>query len=383
MAGLHEDQRGLLRVLTGRAEADRSRATHADPDTTASDTRAADAGRYARQVRFAPFGADAQRRLGDAHALVVGCGALGTHIATWLWRAGVGRLTIVDRDIVDLGNLQRQILFDDADALAGVPKAEAAVAALARLRGPTGLTGLVADFDPALFATIEPRVDVILDGTDNFGTRFRINDLAIRDGLPWIHGAAVGSSGRAMVVVPGTTPCLRCLLPDAPPTGEIGTCETVGVLAPAVATVAAFQVTEALKLLGGRTTELRRGMLTLDTWTGEHAVRFADAAPRPDCPSCGTRELPALVERTADATSLCGRDAVQVRPGPGATVDLARLGAALSGAGIATATNERWLRFEADGCRFTVFPDGRALVLGTADPGRARALYDRYVGAGA
>jgi adenylyltransferase/sulfurtransferase len=339
--------------------------------------------RYARQVRFAPFGREGQARLGRSHVLLVGVGALGTHTASHLVRAGLGRLTLVDRDVVERSNLQRQVLFDEADAAAGRPKATAAAAHLLAARGDAQLTPIVAEFDAATFAGIAPRPDLIVDGTDNFATRYLINDLAIAEGIPWIYGGAVGATGSAAVIVPGRTPCLRCLLPEAPPTGEVGTCETIGVLAPAVAQVAAFQVAEALKLLAGADAARTRGLLSLDVWRGRYGVLLRDAAADPLCRSCGTRELPALRAEPPDLATLCGRDAVQIRPPAGARVDLERLAALLRGVAEDVELQPQMLRFRAEGCGFTVFRGGRALVFGTDEPTRARVLYDRWIGAGA
>lgn len=339
--------------------------------------------RYSRQVRFVPLGAEGQRRIAGAHVLLVGVGALGSHSASHLVRAGVGRLTLVDRDVVDRSNLQRQILFDDADAAEGTPKALAAAAHLTRVRPDADVVPLVAHFDRDTFDALERAPDLVLDGTDNFTTRYLLNDLAIAHDVPWIYGGAVGATGSAAVVVPGVTPCLRCLMPDAPPTGEIGTCETLGVLAPAVALVAAFQVAEALKLIGGRADAVTRGLFVVDAWSGSYGVRLADSDRLPDCPSCGTRELPALHAAPDAVATLCGRDAVQVRPPATDTaVDLAVLAERLTGVADDVELTPALLRFFADGCRFTVFRGGRALLFGVSDVTRARTLYDRWIGAG-
>lgn len=342
----------------------------------------ADPGRYARQARFAAIGPAGQAKLRRAHVLVVGLGALGTHSADALCRAGVGRLTIVDRDIVELHNLQRQILYDEADAAAAAPKALAAAEKLGRANREVEIVPLVAQFDAGLFTTLAPQPDLILDGTDNFATRYLLNDLAVRAGVPWIYGGVVGSEGTAMVVVPGSTPCLRCVFPQAPAGGEIANCETVGVLAPAVAMVAAFQVAEALKLLTGNPDRLTRGVQMLDVWQHRSATMLAGRGPDPDCRSCGKREYPALHEEPARLVSLCGRNAVQVLPPKGRGVTLERLAENLRRvAGDLTRVGPT-LRFQADGHAFHVFEGGRAIVFGTGDLDRARALYDRWVGAG-
>jgi molybdopterin/thiamine biosynthesis adenylyltransferase len=337
--------------------------------------------RYSRQVRFAAFGREGQRRLASSHALLVGVGALGTHLAAHLVRAGIGRLTLVDRDVVDASNLQRQVLFDAEDAALGRAKAHAAKEHLLAARPDALIDAHATEFDAGFYEALTGRPDLLLDGTDNFATRYLLNDLAVRDGTPWIHGGAVGATGSSMVVLPGVTPCLRCLMPSAPPTAETGSCETIGVLAPAVAHVAAFQAAECLKILGGHLDAVTRGVLHVDVWRGEHGVRLQNARPDPSCVSCGTREFPALATPTDDAVRLCGRNSVQVRPPTGTLLDLDTLAARLAAAGIDSERPGPVLRFETEDCRFTVFAGGRALLFGVDDPVRARTLYDRWVGA--
>lgn len=344
-------------------------------DDAASDPR------YSRQVRFASFGREGQRRLASAHALLVGVGALGTHLASHLIRAGIGRLTLVDRDVVDASNLQRQILFDAEDARLGRAKASAAANHLLAVRPDARIDAHAAEFDTEFYERLGARPDLLLDGTDNFATRYLINDLAVRDGIPWVHGGAVGSTGTGMAVLPGETPCLRCLMPSAPPTAETGSCETIGVLAPAVAHVAAFQAAESLKILGGRAEVVTRGVLHVDVWQGTHGIRMRDARPDPGCATCGTRSFPAIGATGDDTVRLCGRDAVQVRPPAGTRLDLDALAARLAAAGIPCERPGPVVRFDTEDCRFTVFAGGRALLFGVDDPVRARSLYDRWVGA--
>ncbi len=344
------------------------------------DPPAAD--RYSRQVRFAPIGRDGQRRLGQSSALVVGIGALGSHIAETLVRAGVGRVVVVDRDVVERSNLQRQTLFTEGDAREGRPKASAAAERLVEVNRDVVVEAITEDFSVDTFDRLDHRPDLILDGTDNFPTRMRINDLAIRDGIPWIYGAAIGSTGRAMAIVAGTTPCLRCLMPEAPPTGEIGTCETDGILASTIAHVAAFQTTEALRMLSDPNARPTAGMFTCDVWSQEFAIRLADARPDSTCASCGTGELPALsVAGDGDSVRLCGRNAVQIRPAAGCTIELDRLRGRLGEWATEVEQTTHFLRFSAEHVRFTVFRGGRALLFGVDDPGQARVLYDRFVGA--
>ena len=337
--------------------------------------------RYSRQIRFEPLGTEGQRALREGCALLVGVGALGSHVAEALARAGVGRLHLVDRDVVELQNLQRQHLFDEEDARRGAPKAVAAAHRLAQINSECAVTAHAEDFDTETFEGLAPRPDLVIDGTDNFATRYLINDLAVRDGTPWIYGAAVGAAGRAMAVLPGTTPCLRCVLDSAPPVGEIGTCETEGILEPAVAQVAAFQTVQAIKILARQPEQVTRGMFVADLWRGEFAVRLRSVRPDPQCRSCGTRELPAIAAGPPHSISLCGREAVQIRPSGATRVDLARLAARLRGVAADVELTEHLLRFTAEECRFSVFRGGRTLLFGTSEPVRARTLYDRYVGA--
>lgn len=338
-----------------------------------------DGDRYSRQTRFLPFGSEGQRRLGGSSVLLVGVGALGTSLADTLVRAGVGRIWLVDRDIVELSNLQRQLLYteDDIDR----PKAVAAAEHLRRINSDVDVRPLAEDFGPDVYGDLEAKPDLILDGTDNFATRFLINDLALRDGVPWIYGGVVGSKGTAMVILPGVTPCIRCLMPIPPATGETETCETAGVLAPAVASVTAFQAAEALKILSGNPGDVTRGILILDVWRHEHAVRMADATPAPHCATCRGEEFPSLEQDWSGSVSLCGRDAVQVHPRATSTVDLEKLAARLGSITTDLELTTHLLRFRVEDCRFSVFAGGRAILFGLHDEDRARVLYDRYVGA--
>ena len=311
--------------------------------------------------------------------LLVGVGALGTWLASILVRAGLGRIFLVDRDVVELNNLQRQLLYTEADV--GNPKAIVASQQLARINSAVESVGLAEDFSPRVFSDLGAEPDLILDGTDNFPTRYLINDLAMRAGIPWIYGGAVGAKGSAMVVLPGTTPCLRCLLPEPPTTGESETCETVGVLAPAVTSVTAFQATEALKILSGNTESVCKGILTIDVWTQEHELRMANAGPAAHCSTCRGESFPALEQDWLSSTSLCGREAVQVLPRASSRIDLNKLAENLRDVAADINQTDHLLRFTAESCRFSVFPNGRALLFGTDDPGRAQVLFDRYVGA--
>jgi molybdopterin-synthase adenylyltransferase len=331
--------------------------------------------RYSRQVRFAPLGEEGQRRIRSSRAAIVGCGALGSVQAEALARAGVGRLRLIDRDIVELSNLQRQFLFDESDAREGAPKAAAAARRLAQINSEVALEPVVADLTPSNAVELLDNIDLILDGTDNFETRYVINDAAVSQSVPWIYGAAVGSYGLKLAIVPGSTACFRCVYPD-PPQGAQPTCETAGVLGPVTATIAALQVADALKILSGNPIVAR--LTTVDVWSGE--IRQLDPPQRdPKCPCCALRQFTYLDGSRRTPISLCGRNAVQIheRARP---IDLAELAQTLSTLAPVRA-NEFALRVMLDPYELTVFPDGRAIVKGTTDIGIARSLYARYIGA--
>jgi adenylyltransferase/sulfurtransferase len=332
--------------------------------------------RYSRQILFHGIGEKGQEALLGAHAAIVGCGALGSFHAAALARAGVRRLTIVDRDYVETSNLQRQWLFEEADAAAAMPKAEAARRAIARLDAAVQVRAVVEDLTPSNIDRLLAGAQVILDGTDNFDARFLLNDYAVSRSIPWIYGAAVGSYGIAMPVIPGRTACLRCVYPE-PPAGVQPTCETSGVLGPVVAAVAALQVADALKLLSGAGDRVEARIATLDVWEGP-LRQVSMPPPDPECPACGRREFPFLEAVERAAVTLCGRNAVQVHDRPRA-VDLAGLAARLAPLGEVR-VNEFALRFRVPPHEMTVFADGRAIVKGTSDPAVARALYARYLG---
>jgi molybdopterin/thiamine biosynthesis adenylyltransferase len=330
--------------------------------------------RYSRQILFPGIGEHGQEALLHAHAVVAGCGALGSFHAAALARAGVGRLTVIDRDYVESSNLHRQWLFEEADAAEALPKAAAAERHLARINSSIRARGVIADLTSANVAELLGDADIILDGTDNFETRYLINDFAVSRGIPWVYGAAVASYGIAMPVIPGLTACLRCVYPD-PPAGVQPTCETAGVLNVIVSAVASIQVADALRILTGA--GLRARITTLDLWKG--GIRQIDAPARdPECPTCARGEFPYLEEARRPPESLCGRNAVQIS-GVARPIDLAALKVRLEPLGQVRA-NEYALRFSTGPYELTVFPDGRAIVKGTSDTGIARSLYARYVG---
>lgn len=335
--------------------------------------------RYARQRLFAPFSGGGQAKLSASGVVLVGCGALGTHLAQHLVRAGVGRLRICDRDFVELNNLQRQVLFDEQDVRDNLPKAAAAAAKLARANRDVAVDPRVVDVNPSNVLALISDADLVLDGTDNFETRFLLNDACLKLKKPWVYGGCVGADGMVLAVIPGSTPCFRCFVPDAPDPGSVATCDTAGVLGPAVGVVASLQAAEAIKILTGHREALAEGLVTVDVWGNRHHVfRMARS---PECPACGRGRYDFLEGGAAgSATTLCGRNAVQIRPAAEASLDLAALERRLAGVG-SVRRNEYLLRVDVEGFEITVFPDGRSIIRGTDDPARARAVHAKYVGA--
>jgi molybdopterin-synthase adenylyltransferase len=331
--------------------------------------------RFSRQIRFIPLGPEGQRNLASATAVIVGCGALGTVQAGLLARAGLGTLRLIDRDYVEESNLQRQLLYTESDACQSLPKAEASRRHLLDANSDVTIETHVSDLNPENASDLLSDAGVILDGTDNFETRLLINDYSVCHGIPWIYGAAVGSYGIAMPVIPGESACFRCIYPQ-PPSGAQPTCETAGVLGPVTSLIGSIQAMEALKILSGRAAAVRQRIFTADLWHGP--IRETPMPPRdPDCPCCAQRDFVYLNGRRAPV-SLCGRNAVQIhernRP-----LDLAELARRLDGLGAVRA-NEFALRFTTGDYDITVFPDGRAIIKGTTDIGIARGIYSRYIG---
>jgi len=339
--------------------------------------------RYARQVRFAGIGEKGQARLLEAQAAIVGVGALGCVIANHLARAGVGKLTLIDRDIVDRSNLQRQMLYDEADAESGTPKAIASAAKLRSINSGIEVVPHVADLNAFNAETLLSGADIVLDGTDNFNARYLLNEFSVKSGIPWIYGGAVGASGMTMTIVPGSTPCLRCLFPEPPGGGTLDTCETAGVLSPIVDTIASAQAMEAIKLLAGRPEMLHGSILQIDLWLQQwHSLGVAGAR-RADCPVCAERRFDILDGdagfETATA-SLCGRNAVQVLPPRPLALDLRSLETRLGHAGLAELTPYSLRLRLPSGIAFLLFPDGRALVMGTEETQIARRIYAELLG---
>jgi adenylyltransferase/sulfurtransferase len=336
----------------------------------------ADSSRYSRQILFAGIGEQGQQRLRRAHVAIIGCGATGAASASLLARAGIGTLTLIDRDFVEESNLQRQVLFDEADARDALPKAEAARRKLAGINAHVEVRAHVTDLTPANIAELLASADLILDATDNFETRYLLNDYAVSTNKPWMYAAAVGAYTAGLTILPGETACLACIFPE-PPTGAVETCETAGILNSVANIAAAIQVTEALKLLAGAQDQIRRTLLAWDVWHNQRS-EIAAGQPRPDCEVCAQHRFRHLAGEGRPHITLCGRNSVQIhehsRP-----LDLAALERRLAPLGEVRA-NSMMLRFRTNGLTLGVFSDGRAIIQGTTDPAIARSLYARYIG---
>lgn len=336
--------------------------------------------RHAKHRLFAPIGNAGQESIRAARVTVVGCGALGSHSAEMLLRAGVGtkqpgRLRIIDRDYVELSNLQRQTLFDEEDARRARPKALAAADHLRRIDSSAVIDPIVRDLTPSSASRLLADCDVVVDATDNFPTRFLINDAAIEHGVPWIYGAAVGSQGISSTIIPGRTPCLRCMLGQSPAIGSVESCDTAGIITPLPPIVAGWQVAAALRWIVEAT--FQSGTFTFDPWSGALRRALASVSPDPRCRSCGTREFPALRESRDELVTLCGRNSVQVSGS--SRVDLSGVAARLEGRGRVERSQASVSAFVPEGT-LTVFSDGRIIVEGTTDPSEARSIISRYLG---
>ena len=334
--------------------------------------------RYSRQILFGGIGVEGQRKLAAGRVAIVGCGATGSALAGLLARAGVGTLRIIDRDYVEPSNLQRQSLFDEKDAAESLPKAIAAARKIAAFNSEIVVEPRVEDLVPANIEALLEGMSLILDGTDNFETRYLINDYAVDRSVPWIYSAAVGSYGVTLSVVPGQTACLACIFPDSP-RGMVETCETSGILNTAVNLVASIAATEAVKFLVGgvNAPDVRRTLLSFDVWRNEHA-EISAAKPRPGCRACGERNFVHLAGEGRPHITLCGRNSVQIheRQRP---IDFSEMDRRLKPHGVVR-HNDFILKFWHDPYEMTLFPDGRAIIKGTTDTAVARSLYARYVG---
>lgn len=338
--------------------------------------------RYARQARFGPIGDLGQQRLGRGRVLIVGVGALGSVLADLMVRAGVGFVRLVDRDFVEITNLQRQVLFDEADAAAVTPKALAAQRKLLAANSTVRVEACVEDLTHRNIARLAGDIDAVLDGTDNFEARLLINDFCASLGIPWFYGGVIGAEGQTMPILPGETACLACLVPHPPAPGSMPTCDTAGVLGPAVHVIAAHQAVEAIKLLSGNVAAVSRRLNVIDLWTGRNRQLDTLALRESgDCRVCHRRDFAWLEGRHAANTAvLCGRGAVQLTPNQPQAIDLANLASSLRGLGTVV-ENPFLVRLKTAEHELTIFADGRAIVGGVEDETAARVVYTRFVGA--
>jgi molybdopterin/thiamine biosynthesis adenylyltransferase len=335
--------------------------------------------RYSRQILFSGIGKEGQSRLRESRAAIIGCGALGTAHAEALARAGVGCLRIIDRDFVEASNLQRQTMFTELDAAERLPKAIAAARHINEINSEIHLEPEILDVNHTNIERLIKDCDVVLDGTDNFATRYLINDACVKREINWIYGAAVGSYGVTMTIRPGVTACLRCIFEEAPPAASAPTCDTAGVIMPIISIVAAVQVSEALKLLTGQVDLLHNSLMQFDVWRNEWR-KIKPGSPLPDCPTCGLREFKTLAAGGTDfAAVLCGRNAVQISPSMPTAINFPVLAERLRAAGDVK-FNDYLLRFRAGDYELTVFQDARSIIRGTDQITTARSLYAKYIG---
>ncbi len=336
--------------------------------------------RYSRQILFPGIGKEGQEKLLASRVVVVGCGALGASHAEMLSRAGVGHLKIVDRDFVEFTNLQRQTLFKESDAAERLPKAIAAKIRIGEINSEIEVEAIVADVNRSNVEQIIADADLVLDGTDNFQIRYLLNDACIKLGKTWIYGAAVSSYGTTMTIIPGETPCLRCIFEDMPDAGSSPTCDTAGVIMPIIASISAVQVAEAIKLLAGDRDSLHGSLMQIDVWQNDWR-KIKLSTPNSDCPACGIHRYDFLDAESPEFSAvLCGRNAVQIAPPDATTIDLKLFSEKLAHLGDVK-QNEYLVRFTAGENEITVFRDGRAIIKGTDEIAVARSLYARYVGA--
>jgi adenylyltransferase/sulfurtransferase len=335
--------------------------------------------RYSRQILFSGIGKEGQLRLIQSRALIIGCGALGSAQAEILARAGVGKLRIVDRDFVAASNLQRQTMFTERDADERIPKAVAAANHIREINGDIEVDSKIADANYSNIESLIKDCDVVLDGTDNFATRYLINDACVKHEIDWIYGAAVGSYGVTMTIRPHQTPCLRCVFEEAPPAASAPTCDTSGVIMPIISVVAAVQVTEAIKLLTGQTENLHQGLMQFDVWRNEWR-KIDPGPPSPGCPTCGVGKFETLEAAAGDfAAVLCGRNAVQISPAQATHLNFEALAERLRVTGEVK-FNDYLLRFRTGDFELTVFQDARSIISGTSEITMARSLYAKYIG---
>ena len=335
--------------------------------------------RYSRQILFNGIGREGQQHLLDSRVVIIGCGALGSAQAEALARAGVGRLRIVDRDFVEFSNLQRQTMFTESDAIERLPKAIACANRIREINSDIAAEPEVADVNHSNIERLISDVDVVVDGTDNFATRYLVNDACVKHEVNWVYGAAVGSYGVTMTIRPHETPCLRCIFPEAPPAASAPTCDTAGVIMPIISIVASVQVTEALKLLTRQLRDLHNSLMQFDVWRNEWR-KISIGKPLPDCPTCGLGDYETLNAEARDfAAVMCGRHAVQISPADPVHIDLDALRKKLESSGDVKA-NDYLLRFRTGEYELTIFQDARSIIRGTDDISTARSLYSKYIG---
>ncbi len=332
-------------------------------------------------MSYARFGRAGQEKLSQSTALVVGLGALGSVIANTLARSGVGTLRIVDRDFVEWNNLQRQVIYTESDVRQRLPKAIAAKNHLAAANTDIRIEAEIADVDHRNIRQLCDGVDVIVDGTDNFEVRFLLNDASLKLDIPWVYGGCIGAEGQTMTIIPGRTPCLRCVVPESPPPGTTPTCDTAGILAPIIGVIASLESMEALKILSGHAQQINQALTVFDLWENRiRPVKLDSLKNNPDCPACGHKDFAWLEgKKGSQSAVLCGRDAVQLSFPEHSDIDLSAFAEKLKPLGTVEA-NPYLLRANIGEHAFTLFGDGRCIVHGTSDPAEARSLHARYIG---
>lgn len=338
-------------------------------------------GRYARQVLFYGIGKEGQKTMMEKTVVLAGCGALGCTSANLLVRSGIKCLKIIDRDYIEESNLQRQSLFDEDDIKQNLPKAIAAQKKLQKTNSLIQVESFVADLNPTNIETLLQDAHLVVDGTDNFETRFLINDYCVKNKIPWIYGACIGSTGITMNIIPSKTPCFRCMLENVPPFGTVGTCDTEGIIAPIASLIASVQVAEAIKILTNNYDAVSKVLLKIDLWRNEIKTLFAeDVKGKINCITCSQHHYEFLTKNAcAMTTTLCGRNAIQILPPVGSALDLVKLAARLEKIGKVS-YNSFLLRLKTGKCELTVFPDGRSIISGTNDVAIAKGLYAKYIG---
>lgn len=333
--------------------------------------------RYSKQILFDEIGEEGQKRLNSAKVVIIGCGALGTAVANNLARSGIGYLRIVDRDYIELSNLQRQILFDEEDIKDNLPKVIAAEYKLKKINSNITIESIIKDVNSSNIENICKDMDLILDATDNLNIRYLINDVSIKLNIPWIYGAVIGSTGMTYTIIPKETPCFRCIMPNIPPAGAIDSCDLVGVLNSIVSIIASMQSTEAIKLLIGKKEALIKGLRYIDVWNNDYET--IEISSKSDCMACSNEEFEFLNSNMQDAIFLCGKDSVQVNPmNKNISTDI--IINKLEDQGIKVKKNKFFLKFEAEGVAFTLFYDGRAILKNISDTVKAKVIYGKYIG---